>query len=76
MAIEREPDSGLYGHADALDALNSSVSVDEKLAAIHEALYAQLDFVDPISVAAYDRATDLLKTFLAIPPGRTSLVLP
>ena len=74
MATEQEPDSGLYGHADALDALNRSVPLEEKLAAIHEALFAQVDFVDRISVAAYDRATDLLKTFLASAPGRNDLV--
>jgi HD-GYP domain-containing protein (c-di-GMP phosphodiesterase class II) len=33
-----------------------------------------VDFVDRISVAAYDRATDLLKTFLASSPGRNDLV--
>lgn len=74
MATEQDPDSGLYGHADALDPLNRSVPLEQKLAAIHEALYAQVDFVDRISVAAYDRATDLLKTFLASAPGRNDLV--
>jgi HD-GYP domain-containing protein (c-di-GMP phosphodiesterase class II) len=74
MATEQEPDSGLYGHADALEVLNKSATLEEKLAAIHEALYAQVDFVDRISVAAYDRATDLLKTFLASSPGRNDLV--
>jgi HD-GYP domain-containing protein (c-di-GMP phosphodiesterase class II) len=69
-----EPASGLYGHADALDALNRSVPLEQKLAAIHEALYVQMDFVERISVAAYDRATDLLKTFLASAPGRNDLV--
>ncbi len=71
---EHEPDSGLYRHADPLDALNRSVPLDQKLASIHEALYAHLDFVDRISVAAYDEATDLLKTFLASSPGRNDLV--
>jgi len=71
---EREFDRGFYEHADQLDALNRSVPLDEKLAAIHEALYAQVDFVDRISVTAYDPATDLLKTFLASSPGRNHLV--
>jgi len=71
---EQEPDSGLYRHADPLDTLNRSVPLDQKLASIHEALYADLDFVDRISVAAYDKATDLLKTFLASSPGRNDLV--
>lgn len=71
---EREPDRGLFGHADPLDALNRSVALDEKLASIHEALYAQIEFVERISVAAYDPASDLLKTFLASSPGRNHLV--
>jgi HD-GYP domain-containing protein (c-di-GMP phosphodiesterase class II) len=71
---EREPDSGIFGHADPFDALNRSVPLDQKLASIHESLYGELDFVDRISVAAYDPATDLLKTFLASSPGRNDLV--
>lgn len=71
---EREPHSGLYEHADPLDALNRSVPLDLKLASIHEALYAQIEFVDRISVAAYDPASDLLKTFLASSPGGNHLV--
>ncbi|MDP2239176.1 MAG: HD-GYP domain-containing protein [Burkholderiales bacterium] len=74
MVTEQEPDNGLYEHADPLDALSKSVPLDSKLASIHEALYAELDFVDRISVAAYDPATDLLKTFLASSPGRNDLV--
>ena len=74
MVADFEPDPGFYTHADALDTLNGSVPLEQKLAAIHEALYAQIDFVDRISVAAYDRATDLLKTFLASSPGRNELV--
>src|ERR1019366_2551053 len=74
MVADFEPDSGLYSHADALDALNRSVPLEQKLAAIHEALYAQMNFVDRISVAASDRATDLLKTFLASSPGHNDLV--
>src|ERR1035437_749397 len=74
MMADFEPDSGLYSHGDALDALNRSVPLEQKLAAIHEALYAQMNFVDRISVAAYDRATDLLKTFLASSPGHNDLV--
>ena len=71
---ELQTDPALYRHPDPLEALNRSVSLDQKLAAIHEALYADLDFVDRISVAAYDPATDLLKTFLASSPGRNDLV--
>jgi len=71
---ERELESELYAHADPLDALNRSVSLEQKLAAIHEALYTHIEFVDRISVVAYDPASDLLKTFLASSPGRNHLV--
>ena len=71
---EHTRDEALYAHVDSLDVLNKSISLDQKLASIHEALYAELDFVDRISVAAYDPATDLLKTFLASSPGRNDLV--
>jgi HD-GYP domain-containing protein (c-di-GMP phosphodiesterase class II) len=71
---ENEPDNDLFEHADALDALNRGISLDEKLATIHEVLYVQIGFVDRISVVAYDPASDLLKTFLASSPGRNNLV--
>ena len=71
---EEESDPALYRHPDPLDALNRGLPLDAKLAAIHEALYSELDFVDRISVTAYDEATDLLKTFLASSPGRNDLV--
>ena len=66
--------AALFGHTDPLEALNRSLPLEQKLAAIHEALSAQLEFVDRISVAAYDPATDLVKTFLASMPGRDDLV--
>jgi HD-GYP domain-containing protein (c-di-GMP phosphodiesterase class II) len=69
-----EPGENLYEHADPLETLNRSLPLEQKLAAIHEALYSQLEFVDRISVAAYDPASDLLKTFLASSPGRNNLV--
>lgn len=71
---EHVADGGLYGHPDALEVLNKGASLDEKLAAIHEALYSELDSIDRISVAAYDAPTDMLKTFLASSPGRNDLV--
>jgi HD-GYP domain-containing protein (c-di-GMP phosphodiesterase class II) len=71
---EQQTESGLYAHADPLDTLNRSVPLEQKLAAIHEALSAQLACVDRISVVAYDPATDMLKTFLASSPGRNDLV--
>jgi HD-GYP domain-containing protein (c-di-GMP phosphodiesterase class II) len=64
----------MFEHADALQALDSSQPLERKLAAIHEALYAQIDSVDRISVAAYDASTDTLKTFLASSPGGSDLV--
>jgi HD-GYP domain-containing protein (c-di-GMP phosphodiesterase class II) len=72
--LEPATRTDLHWHTDALAALNGSLALEGKIAAIHEALYAQLDFVDRISVAAYDPATDLLKTFLASSPGRNDLV--
>jgi hypothetical protein len=60
---------GLHWHPDALEALNGSLPLEAKVAAIHEALYAQLEFVDRISVAAYDPKADVLKTFLAARRG-------
>lgn len=71
---KHEKDDALFGHADPLDALNRSVPLEQKLVSIHESLYAQAEFVDRIAVAAYDAATDLLKTFLASSPGKNDLV--
>lgn len=64
----------LFAHDDPLQALNGTLALEQKLAAIHEALSAELEFVDRISVAAYDPKTDLLKTFLASSPGKNDLV--
>ena len=72
--MDEESRQGLHWHADPLEALNGSLSLEAKVAAIHEALYSQLEFVDRISVAAYDLQTDVLKTFLASSPGRNDLV--
>jgi len=72
--VERESDSRLYGHDDALGDLNRSLTLEQKLASIHEALYAQIECVERISVVAYDPASDMLKTFLASSPGCNHLV--
>jgi len=69
-----ELDASIYAHADSLDDLNKGMPLEKKLAAIHEALFTQLDFIDRISVAKYDPDTDLLKTFLASSPSRNDLV--
>ena len=71
---EHHGNAGFFGHADPLDTLNQSAPLERKLASIHEALYPQARFVDRISVAAYDAATDLIKTFLASAPGSNDLV--
>lgn len=71
---DHEPDSPFFRHADPLEVLNRGVPLEEKLAAVHEALYAEFGFVDRISVAAYDEPTDMLKTFLASSPGKNDLV--
>jgi HD-GYP domain-containing protein (c-di-GMP phosphodiesterase class II) len=67
-------DPALYPHADLLPTLNEGVPLEQKLAAIHESLYALTDCVDRISVASYDPGSDLLKTFLASSSGRSELV--
>ncbi len=64
----------MFSHVDRLKALNEGVSLQDKLAAIHEAVRAELDFVDRIAVASYDNATDVLKTFLASPREGNVLV--
>jgi HD-GYP domain-containing protein (c-di-GMP phosphodiesterase class II) len=64
----------MFEHEDALGALDRAARLEDKLAAIHEALYAQLGLVERISVAAYDPATGMLRTFLASDPGRCRLV--
>jgi HD-GYP domain-containing protein (c-di-GMP phosphodiesterase class II) len=63
-----------FEHTDALALLDSSQPLERKLAAIHEALYAQVDIVDRIAVAAYDAPSDTLRTFLASSPGGSQLV--
>jgi HD-GYP domain-containing protein (c-di-GMP phosphodiesterase class II) len=50
------------------------VPLADKLAAIHRALRAELGFIDRIAVAAYDAASDLLKTLVASPREGNALV--
>ncbi len=64
----------LFGHEDALRQLDHGQPLMHKLAAIHEALYAHVGIVERISVAGYDSATGVLKTFLESSPGRSELV--
>jgi HD-GYP domain-containing protein (c-di-GMP phosphodiesterase class II) len=64
----------VFSHVDPLDALNRSLPLGDKLAALHGALRGELPFIDRIAVAAYDPATDLLETFLASPHEPKELV--
>ena len=48
--------------------------LEAKLAAIHRALRGELGFIDRIAVAAYDAASDLLKTLVASPREGNALV--
>jgi len=63
-----------YTHTDLLASLNHKQTLEQRLSVIHEALYTLIGCVDRISVASYDPATDLLKTFLASSPGHNDLV--
>ena len=64
----------MFSHVDPLHALNESLPLNDKLAAIHASLRGELGFIDRIAVAGYDPATDLLKTFLASPRQENELV--
>lgn len=64
----------MFDHPDALAALASSARLEDKLAAVHRALYEHLGLVERIAVAAYDPGTATLRTFLASSPGESALV--
>ena len=64
----------MFSHVDRLSALNESAPLEQKLAAIHGAVRAELPYIDRIAVASYDPASDLLKTFLASPQEGNALV--
>lgn len=49
---------------DTLSKLSTSATIHKKVEAIYEAVKAQLDFIDRIAVASYDKKTDNLKTFV------------
>ncbi|MEW6690401.1 MAG: HD domain-containing phosphohydrolase [Pseudomonadota bacterium] len=63
-----------FAHEDPLSLLNTSVTLERKLRAVHEDLVQQVPGVDRIAVAVYDAATDLLKTFIASSEPRNALV--
>ncbi|NHZ73668.1 MAG: HD domain-containing protein [Nitrospirae bacterium] len=50
---------------DGLVELDQSLSLGQKIAAVHRALEARVSSVDRIAVAVYEPATDLLKTLVA-----------
>ncbi len=58
-----KPES-LFSHQDTLQQLNNNNPLPEKLRFIHDTLRQNLDFIERIAVAVYDRKTDLLKTFI------------
>jgi len=51
-------------HKDALDSINKTSSIADKLKALHKATQQHHPFISRIAVALYDTNTDLLKTFI------------
>jgi HD-GYP domain-containing protein (c-di-GMP phosphodiesterase class II) len=51
-------------HKDALNSINKTSSISEKLKALHKATQQHHPFISRIAVALYDTNTDLLKTFI------------
>lgn len=68
------PKSQLYPHEDLLGVLNTPATLDQKLAAIHTHMALRFPEIDRIAVASYDKATDLLKTFIASSGPKNNLV--
>ena len=64
----------LYPHEDPLRILNTPAPLGKKLEAIHAHLESSVPEMDRIAVASYDRATDLLKTFIASSNPQNTLV--
>lgn len=52
----------MYEHQDVLDELNFNAPLRAKLRRIHAVLNTRVPMLDRISIALYDRKTDLLKT--------------
>jgi HD-GYP domain-containing protein (c-di-GMP phosphodiesterase class II) len=53
-----------FEHKDALEELNSSIPLREKLVSVHKVLKERYDFIDRISVAIYDAKADIVRTFV------------
>lgn len=54
----------MFEHEDRLGALDQSVTLADKVRTIHAALRERFGFINRISAAVFDPATDTLKTFL------------
>jgi len=52
-------------HQDILNQLNSKLSLQEKLVAVHEAISLFFSFIDRIAIALYDNKSQIFKTFIS-----------
>ena len=68
------PENRLFPSEDPLRILNSPEPLGKKLEAIHAHLSLMFPEVVRVAVASYDRATDLLKTFIASSGPKNILV--
>jgi hypothetical protein len=57
--------TAMFDHKDLLSDLSKNLPINVKLKTIHDVLRQRFDFVDRIAVCLYDRASRLLKTFVA-----------
>ena len=60
-------------HKDALNSINKTSSIADKLKALHKAAQQHHPFISRIAVALYDTDTDLLKTFIYSGEDKTPL---
>lgn len=54
----------MFDHQDALDALNQSIPISDKLSFLHGFLRSKYDFIDRVAIALHDEKSDALKTFI------------
>jgi len=52
-------------HQDILKPLNSKLSLQGKLIAIHNAIAVFFSFIDRIAIALYDNKSQIFKTFIS-----------
>ncbi|OIO60131.1 MAG: hypothetical protein AUJ55_02265 [Proteobacteria bacterium CG1_02_64_396] len=62
----------LFCHNDELGPLGEAIPLAEKLAVIHRSLDRQVGCISRIAVAAYDQATESVRTFLSSDRGAPS----